>query len=79
MTTERQADAAGCRYYAKRNRTTGTEVGVYDARAQGIENDDDYPWAAMCWTHGSVISTQTLREARELAVYPEFCTDCFPE
>jgi hypothetical protein len=48
---------------------TGAELSVYAAEQAGIDADE--PWAAVCETHGSILSCSTRAIARERLDYPE--------
>ena len=67
----------GCVYYVAKNRHTGTECGAYDADVSGLDGSGEYRWCAVCWTHSSIILTETRKGAIELASRPwNFCSYC---
>ena len=68
------ANRAGCKRLAYA-RSTGTLVGIYDAEAQGL--DDEFPWVVVCEDHGSLLGAPTLQYARFMAPVPqEWCWGC---
>lgn len=68
-------DYAGLRSYT-RARSTGTHVGVYDGEPAGMDTAGGR-WQTVCEEHGSVISHETLRLARQWASCPEdWCETC---
>ena len=61
----------------RRNRRTGTLVGLYHAHQAGIDADPETPWVTVCEDHGSTISHQTLALARSGMVAPDdWCDEC---
>lgn len=71
-----QKGGEGCRHYAKRNRRTGTETGAYDNEAQGLCTEGG-KWGAVCWTHSTTVSTNSVKMAIHCAKNPdEFCDSC---
>lgn len=69
-----QRNRFGCKRLAY-SRSTGTLVGIYDAEAQGL--DDECPWVVVCEDHGSLLGAPTLGYARFMAPVPrEWCCDC---
>ena len=64
---------AGC-VQIRKNRQSGTRIGVYDSIAQGI--DGDYPWACVCEEHHTCCCFDTLASAISHAVAPDWCEEC---
>lgn len=80
-----QIGGAGCIKYVKKNRSTGTETGAYDSLAQGLDSptgvvdgkSDFTPWAAVCWTHSTLILHDRKGMVMHCASHPEnFCEPC---
>lgn len=71
---------AGC-VQIRRNRETGTRVGVYNGEQAGLDTDDGRtPWSTICEDHGSICSHPTLALARDHAAEPSgWCEDCQAE
>lgn len=86
MSKLEQIGGAGCIKYVKKNRSTGTETGAYDSFAQGLDSptevDEDgksdfIPWAAVCWTHSTLILDRRKGMVMHCASYPaNFCEPC---
>lgn len=66
---------AGC-VQQRRNRQTGTLIGVYHGVQAGLEDDPECPWCTVCEDHGSIVSHPTLALAKAHASWPEWCSDC---
>jgi hypothetical protein len=41
-----------------------------------MSDDPEFPWAAVCETHGAIILNATRRLAEQALRYPEWCEDC---
>jgi len=68
---------AGCIYYVAKTRSSGTECGAYDVAAADLDDSNEYKWGAVCWTHSSIILSETRKSAIELAAHPcNFCQQC---
>lgn len=63
MARKQMPDYAGLRQYRK-NRATGTYVGVYDGEAAEMDTSSGR-WQTVCEVHGSIIAHGTLA----LAIY----------
>lgn len=85
MSTTRKSakpDYLGLRHWYDNN-LTGDHVGVYDARAAGLD-DDGGRWVVVCEAHGTVCNFDTLAHARSFARTQgsehcptvNFCEDC---
>ncbi len=60
----------------RRNRRTGTRVGVYDGAQAGMDVEAGR-WQTVCEAHGAIISHRTLALARHHAAAPdEWCDTC---
>lgn len=66
---------AGC-VEQKKCRATGNLMGLYVADQAGLEEDREFPWAAVCEQHGNVLRAQTLKLARAHMSRPEWCDEC---
>ena len=62
----------------RKNRKTGTLVGLYHAEQAGLDSDPEYPWATVCEEHGNLVVHPTLTFARAALSYPDWCEDCQP-
>jgi len=61
----------------RRNRRTGTLVGLYHAHQAGIDADPETPWSTVCEDHSSMIGHRTLALARSGMVAPDdWCAAC---
>jgi len=60
----------------RRNRLTGAILSVYRASDAGMSDDPEFPWAAVCETHGAIILNATRRLAEQAMQFPEWCSDC---
>jgi hypothetical protein len=75
VATRTKPNYAGLREWRK-NRVTGTFVGVYDGRAADMDTDAGR-WQTVCEPHGTIISHPTLALARYHAASPdEWCEKC---
>lgn len=51
------------------------KVVIYEASAQGIDVDGNR-YAIICDVHGTLVGTNSLRDARGFMKFPEFCEAC---
>ena len=58
------------------NRLTGAILSVYRASEAGMSDDPEFPWAAVCETHGAIVLNATRRLAEQALRDPEWCSDC---
>jgi hypothetical protein len=64
------------RVECRRNRVTGTMVGLYHT-ARADMDEDSGKWSAVCEDHGSILSCDTLRQARGFMTdVADWCEDC---
>lgn len=69
---------AGC-VELRRNRVTGTLVGVYHAEQARLCAEAG-PWVTVCEDHGTTINHASLRAARHHAAAPhDWCETCQEE
>lgn len=69
------SERAGCRQL-RRSRSTGTVVGIYNAREAHLDEGGG-AWVTVCEQHGAVCNHETLRLARDHAADPSgWCEDC---
>ena len=70
-------DYAGLVYW-RRARSTGTQVGVYNGEAAGLDTDGgEMPWSTVCEPHGGVVTHRTRAIAISHAPHPEeWCETC---
>ena len=66
---------AGC-VTQRRNRLTGTIVGLYHAAQAGIENDPIEKWATVCEEHHTLVLHPTLALAKSHMAVPFWCEYC---
>jgi len=68
----------GCKGLVERrkNRLTGTVMGLYHAEQGGLDTDPENPWATVCEEHGSVVTHSSLKLARGHLAVPDWCEDC---
>lgn len=60
----------------RRNRTTGTLVGLYDGGPAGLDTEGGR-WQTVCEEHGSICSHDTYAVAADFLSHPaEWCEDC---
>lgn len=50
-------------------------VVIYEAAAQGLDPEAGR-YAVVCELHNTMVQTSSLRDARPLLKYPEFCDAC---
>jgi hypothetical protein len=67
---------AGC-VTQKKNRRTGSTIGVYHADQAGIDGDEASPWATVCETHNQFVTHPSLKLAIDHSAVPdEWCSEC---
>tara|TARA_Y100001951_G_scaffold98746_1_gene99903 strand:+ start:95 stop:361 length:267 start_codon:yes stop_codon:yes gene_type:complete len=59
----------------RKNQASKTTIYVVDNRDASFM-DDDVKWYAVCDDHGSLLSTETRKEAGYHAVVPSWCEEC---
>lgn len=61
----------------RRRRSNGVQVGVYNARQAGLDQESGACWYSVCEEHGTLVAHQTLKLAKYHAVTPEeWCEGC---
>jgi hypothetical protein len=60
----------------RRNRTTGTLVGLYDGEPAGMDTEGGR-WQTVCEDHGTICSHETMKVAESFLSHPQnWCEDC---
>lgn len=68
-----EADSAAGLRYVTRPRGFESVVGIYNARAAGLDPDG---WATVCETHDSIVIHDSYALAVEHAAFPVWCDEC---
>lgn len=60
------------------SRATGTQYGIYDTIAQGIESTPERGMkiTVICETHNACVCVPSVAIARQTVAAPDFCDDC---
>lgn len=60
----------------RKNRRTGTKIGLYHGLQSGIDSDPECPWATVCEDHGFLVNHQSLANAKIAMTVPDWCEEC---
>lgn len=61
---------------SRKNRASGTTIGLYHSAESGLELDPALPYSTVCETHGNIVCHETLASARQSMSQPDWCEDC---